>query len=60
MHTHLRGRIFSANGTSYLVLSEPVEEPGCLKVKALNAKRTVQNMQTDEIERHLAIRNSTG
>ena len=54
MHTHLKGRIFSAEGTSYLVLTEPGERPEWLRVKALNAARTVHDMRSDEVERHLA------
>jgi hypothetical protein len=55
VHTHLKGRIFSAEGTSYLVLSEPSERPEWLRVKALNAQRTVQDMHSEEIARHLAM-----
>lgn len=54
MHTHLKGRIFSSEGTSYLILTEPAERPEALRVKALNAQRTVQDMPIVEIERHLA------
>ncbi|HEX7034618.1 MAG TPA: hypothetical protein VF210_02525 [Pseudomonadales bacterium] len=54
VHTHLKGRIFSSEGTSYLVLTEPGERPESLRVKALNAQRTVQEMPIAEIERHLA------
>jgi hypothetical protein len=54
VHTHLKGRIFSAEGTSYLVLSETQERPEWLRVKALNAQRTVQDMHSEEIERHLS------
>jgi hypothetical protein len=54
VHTHLKGRIFSAEGTSYLVLTEPGAGPESLRVKALNAQRTIYDMHTEEIERHLA------
>ena len=54
VHTHLKGRIFSSEGTSYLVLTEPGARPESLRVKALNAQRTVQDMPIVEIERHLA------
>lgn len=51
MHTHLKGRIFSTEGTSYLVLSEPGQDPEWLRVKALNATRTVHAMRSAEVER---------
>ena len=54
VHTHLKGRIFNAAGTSYLVLSQPGERPEWLKVKALNAARTVHDMHSEEVERLLA------
>lgn len=60
MHTHLKGRIFSSEGILYLVLSEPGGRPESLRVKALNAQRTVQEMPIVEIERHLAEQRRPG
>jgi hypothetical protein len=54
VHTHLKGRIFRAEGTSYLVLSEPGQDPDWLRVKALNAERTVRDMHSAEVEQHVA------
>ena len=54
VHTHLKGRIFSAEGTSYLVLPEPGDGSEWLRVKALNAERTIRTMHIKEIERHLS------
>lgn len=54
VHTHLKGRIFTTQGTSYLVLSEDGAQPDTLQVKALNAGRKVSQMRCDEIQRHLA------
>lgn len=51
VHTHLKGRIFNTEGTSYLVLSEPGGRPECVRVKALNADRTVVDMHCEEVER---------
>jgi len=51
VHTHLKGRIFTAEGVSYLVLSEDCEQPECLRVKALNGRRTVDDMRCEDIER---------
>lgn len=53
MHTHLKGRIFSSHGVSYLVLSDDCEHRDTLRVKALNASRSVREMLREEIEQHL-------
>ncbi len=53
MNTHLKGRIFNAEGTSYLVLWEAPDRPEWLRVKALNSQRTVLDMRAEQIERYL-------
>ncbi len=53
VNTHLKGRIFHAQGTSYLVLWEATDRPEWLRVKALNRQRTVLDMRAEEVERHL-------
>ena len=58
MHTHLKGRIFNSGGICFLVLSESGDRPDWLRVKALNAQRTVHDMHTEEVERHLAAQTS--
>lgn len=55
MNTHLKGRIFRIDGISYLILSETTDKPEWLRVKALNAQRTVIAMHVKEIERHLGV-----
>lgn len=49
MHTHLKGRIFQAAGTSFLVLQEDHESAEWVRVKELNAGRAVRSMRVDEI-----------
>lgn len=53
MNTHLKGRIFNAEGTSYLVLWEAPDRPEWLRVKALNSQRTVLDMHVEEVEKYL-------
>jgi hypothetical protein len=53
VHTHLKGRIFSAEGVSYLVLQEESESTEWLRVKSLSRERTVRRMHADEIEKLL-------
>lgn len=59
MNTHLKGRIFRAGGISYLVLSELSERTGLMRVKALNARRTVHEMDRQEIEQRLKDQRQT-
>jgi hypothetical protein len=54
VHTHLKGRIFTAEGVSYLVLSDHCDRPEWLRVKAVNARREVYDMRCEDIERYLA------
>lgn len=54
VHTQLKGRIFSTEGVSYLVLQEESESPEWLKVKSLNPKPEVRRMHADEVRRCLA------
>lgn len=54
MHTHLKGRIFNTAGTTYLVLTDRCKQPDYLRVKALNAGRTIYDMRSEDVERHLS------
>lgn len=53
MNTHLKGRIFNNQGVSYLVLQDDCPSPELIRVKELNAGKRVQEMRTEEVERHL-------
>jgi len=53
VHTHLKGRIFSTQGVSYLVLQEESESPEWLKVKSLNGRPKVQQMHAEKVRRYV-------
>lgn len=53
MHTHLKGRIFTAEGTSYLVLPDDSRDAEWLRVKTLDGRRTVRQMKIEEIVRYV-------
>ncbi|MEQ8860139.1 MAG: hypothetical protein RIC56_15965 [Pseudomonadales bacterium] len=53
MHTHLKGRIFSSQGVSYLVLHEDCESAEWLRVRALDPTRRVERMRPTDILRCL-------
>lgn len=55
VHTNLKGRIFSTQGVSYLVLQDQDDSPDWLKVKSLNASRTVHRMRCEEVQKHLKV-----
>jgi hypothetical protein len=54
VHTQLKGRIFSTEGVSYLVLQEETESPDWLRVKALNPRQEVRRMSIEEVRRCLS------
>lgn len=56
MHTHLKGRIFNAEGISYLVLPDNSENKERLRVKTLDGRRTVKEMKIEDIVRYIAPR----
>lgn len=55
VHTHLKGRIFSAQGVSYLVLQEDDESPDWVRVSTLGPRREVRRMRVTEVERALPM-----
>jgi hypothetical protein len=54
VHTQLKGRIFSTEGVSYLVLQEETESPERLRVKSLNPRPEVRRMRIEDVRRHLS------
>ncbi len=55
MHTHLRGRIFSLDGISYLVLNTDDESPEWVRVSSLGPRREVRRMRVREVERAVPL-----
>jgi hypothetical protein len=55
MHTHLKGRVFRAEGTSFLVLHEDAEAPGWLRVREVKPKRSVCSMRVEEVAQKLSV-----
>lgn len=55
VHTNLKGRIFSTQGVSYLVLQDQDDSPDWLKVKSLNASRSVHRMRCEDVQKHLNV-----
>lgn len=53
MHTHLKGRIFSSEGVSYLVLQEESKSPEWLNVKSLGREPTVHRMLVEDVAKRL-------
>lgn len=53
VNTHLKGRIFSNQGVSYLVLQDDCQSPDLLRVRELNAGKRVQEMRVQDVRRHL-------
>ncbi len=51
MHTNLKGRIFSNEGVSYLVLQEESESPDWLRVRVLDPTRRVERMRAEDVQR---------
>jgi len=49
VHTHLKGRIFSRGGISYLVLHEDAESPDWVHVKSLTPNRRVERVRIDDV-----------
>ena len=49
VHTHLKGRIFSKGGISYLVLHEDAGSPDWVHVKPLTPNRQVERVRIDEV-----------
>lgn len=55
MHTHLKGRIFSSGGTSFLVLHEDDESSDWIRVRTVGPNRELKRMKKQEVESLLAL-----
>lgn len=53
MHTHLKGRIFQAQGKSFLVLHEDAATPDAVRVREIGRRRSTESMRVEDVARHL-------
>ena len=55
MHTHLKGRIFSSEGTNFLILHEDDDSSDWIRVRTVGPNRELKRMKRQEVENLLAL-----